>query len=77
MKTPTQKQKIEMYEKFLHAIQMYEVCGRNDLISFLLTNACAWSFAHRSGNGELSETKQQELINKKFYKLLDVPDIVK
>ena len=76
-KSPTQKEKIQMYEQFLHDIQMYSVCARGDLISILIDNACSWSYAHRVGNGELSDKEQDQIITNKFWKLTTVPDIVK
>ena len=72
MKTPSKKEKLEMYESFLHDLNMYIVCGRPDLIGRLVGNADNWSYAHRAGNGELSEKQQQKLIDKCFYKLRDV-----
>lgn len=77
MKKPTLKQKVEMYEKFLHDIQMYSVCGRGDLIQILVDNACSWSYAHRAGNGEYTEKKQNDIITAKFWKLTTVPDVLK
>lgn len=77
VKKPTQRQKIDMYEKFLHDIQMYEVSGRHDLIAVLIGNACNWSYAHRCGNGELSDDQQDQLVADKFWKLTTVPDVLK
>ena len=74
-KKPTQKQKIEMYEKFLHDIQMYSVCGRADLIKILIDNACSWSYAHRCGDC-YSEKQTDKIVNAKFWKLTTVPDIL-
>lgn len=75
IKKPTLKQKVEIYEKFLHDIQMYSVCGRTDLIKILIDNACNWSYAHRVGNGEYSEKQQDNIVVDKFWKLTTVPDI--
>ncbi len=73
MKTPTQKQKIAEYEKLLHNIQLYaEVTLNNDKVCKLIKNICSWSYAHRVGNGELSEKEQQIGINKCFYNLNNV-----
>ena len=76
MKKPTLKQKVEMYEKFLHDIQMYSVCGRRDLIQILVDNACSWSYAHRVGNGEFSDKKQDKIVATNFWKLTTVPDVL-
>lgn len=48
----------------------------NLAIQELVQNADAWSYAHRQGNGMLSDKKQQELINAKFFKLCDTPKAV-
>lgn len=66
-----------MYEQFLHNLQMYSVCGRGDLIQILVDNACSWSYAHRVGNGEYSDKKQDKLVAANFWKLTTVPDILK
>ena len=66
-----------MYETFLHHINMYMLCGSNYAISMLLQNADAWSYAHRMGDGELSEKEVEANVNSKFWKLLDIPDTKK
>lgn len=72
-KTPTQKEKIEMYEKFLHKINMCVMCCDDLGIQELVHNADMWSYMHRCGNGEPSEREQQRMINSRFWKLLDTP----
>ncbi len=76
MKKPTLKQKVQMYEAFLHKINMACICMDNLAIQELVQNADAWSYAHRQGNGMLSEKEQQGLINDKFIKLCDTPKAV-
>jgi len=73
MKTPTLKQKVEMYENFLHKINSFVVSCNNEGIKELVQNADNWSYSHRIGNGELSDKKQQQTINNAFWKLLDTP----
>jgi len=73
MKNPTLKDKVKMYEAFLHKISMACTCMDNLAIQELVQNADAWSYSFRQGNGMLSDKKQQELINSKFFKLLDTP----
>ena len=62
-----------MYEAFLHKISMACTCMDNLAIQELVQNADAFSYAHRQGNGMLTDKQQQELINSKFFKLLDTP----
>lgn len=73
MKTPTNKQKIEMYESFLHRINSFLISGNNEGIGELIQNADDWSYSHRRGNGELSDRDQQKIINNTFWKLCDTP----
>jgi hypothetical protein len=77
MKTPTLRQKVDQYESFLHKINSFIVSCNNDGIKELVENADNWSYSHRVGNGELSERKQQKLINNAFWKLLDTPKTYK
>lgn len=69
-KRPTQKQKIEMYEALLHDIQMFaNVAMDPEIVGDLISNICAWSYAHRCGNGELTDRQQQAIITRNFWKL--------
>jgi len=74
MKTPTLKEKVSQYESFLHKINSFIVSCNNDGITELVRNADVWSYAHRVGNGELSDKQQQQAINNAFFKLLDTPE---
>lgn len=74
IKTPTDKEKIEMYEGFLHDLNMYCVCCSHDKIQQLVSNADSWSYMHRVGNGMMTEEEQQECINRAFWKLRKVKD---
>jgi hypothetical protein len=74
VKKPTLEEKVEVYENFLHTLNMYMLCGSNYAISMLLQNAEKWSYAHRMGNGELSEEEVERNVNKQFWKLLDIPN---
>ena len=72
MKTPTLKQKVAKYEDFLHRLDLMMTCGDNEGIKKLLSNASSFSYAHRIGNGELSEKEQQRIIDHNFWKLTDL-----
>ena len=73
-KSPTLREKVEMYEYFLHKINMLVMSGNNVGIAELVHNADMWSYAHRCGNGELSDKKQKKRINSNFWKLCDTPE---
>ena len=72
MKTPTLKQKVEMYENFLHKINIFIISCNNDGIRELVNNADNWSYAHRSGEF-LTDKQRQKMINDMFQKLCDTP----
>lgn len=72
MKTPTLKQKVEMYEYFLHKINMFCISGNNDGIRELVENADNWSYSHRSGEF-VTDSQRQKMIDGKFWKLVDTP----
>jgi hypothetical protein len=72
-KNPTLKEKVKMYEDFIHKINMACVIGDNLMLQELINNADKYSYSFRQGNGELSDKQQQELINAKFWKLLHTP----
>lgn len=70
VKKPTTKDKIAVYEDLLHSIQMHaEVALNNDQVKEIINRICAWSYAHRGGNGELSNKQQQEQIDHAFWRL--------
>ena len=65
----TLKKKVEVYEQFLHMLNLGTICGNPGLIRQLVYNADTWSYAHRVGNG-LSDKEQQKLIDAAFDRLL-------
>ena len=64
--------KVSQYESYLHMINAAVVAMNHETIQRLVGNAFRWSYAHRSGNGMLSEEEQQERVKRAFDKLLDV-----
>jgi hypothetical protein len=73
MKNPTLKQKVAVYEEFLHKINMFCITCDNEGIAELVKNADIWSYVHR--NGEFVTDKQRdEMINNAFWKLCDTPE---
>lgn len=72
-KTPTLKEKVKMYEDFLHKINISVMCCDNLAVQELVHNADMWSYMHRCGNGEPYEREQQRMINESFWKLCDTP----
>lgn len=61
------KEKVAVYEHLFHRIQLaYEVTLDSEQVRQYLDLISAWSYAHRKGNGELSEEEQNQLIDYQF-----------
>lgn len=70
IKHPTMHEKIKVYEELLHSLQFHStVSMRHDQVLAILEKINAWSYAHRQGNGELSEAEQQARIDEAFWQL--------
>lgn len=66
---------ISKYENFLHLLQLHaEVTMNPSKVKKLISNACEWSYAHRCGNGELSEKEINKRIKKAFEKLTNTEE---
>jgi hypothetical protein len=70
--TPTDYQKVRVYEALLHRIQMgAEVAMNYDFVNDLVKNICVWSSIDRAEYyGEGSEEKRQQALNRAFWSLL-------
>ena len=67
------QEKVEVYESLLHSMQACMVSGnKNRLENILLGAIWDWSYAHRSGNGELSDEEQAERVEKAFLEIKKV-----
>lgn len=63
-------EKIKVYEALLHDMYFHStVAMRHDLVMKNLDRIGRWSYAHRQGNGELTEAQQQEMIDHAFWQL--------
>jgi hypothetical protein len=71
-KTPTLKEKVEIYESYLHKINMFCISCNNDGIAELVKNADVWSYAHRSGEF-VTDRQRQKIINNAFWILCETP----
>lgn len=58
----TDQEKVKIYESFLHNLDMLLLVGNSSKIKEKLALVSNWSYAHRRGNGELTETEQDQLI---------------
>lgn len=70
MRTPSLEEKIRVYEALLHQIQLHRsvTLNREKLLN-LLDKIDRWSYAHRVGNGALSDEQQQAKIDSAFWEL--------
>lgn len=59
----TNKERLEAYESFFHSISIFCICMNNEKIKDAVSLINNWSYAHRAGNGELSEKEQQKMID--------------
>jgi hypothetical protein len=73
MKNPTLKEKVTIYEEFLHKINMFCITCNNEGIKELVANADNWSYAHRRGEF-VTDKQRNEMINNAFWKLCDTPE---
>jgi len=64
------KRKNRVYETLLHRLDLCSSAGNNDGVRELLHKISNWSYAHRSGNGELSDEEQQERIDQALDNIL-------
>lgn len=59
----TDSEKVKIYESVLHRLQLYgEVTMDRGRLSRLLSLIYTWSYAHRAGNGELTDEEVEENV---------------
>lgn len=59
----TQRQRLHTYEQMMHKISLYVTVMNAEKIQEAIQLMDSWSYAHRSGNGELSEHQQQQRVD--------------
>lgn len=55
----------------MHSLCMAYQVGSSSRITELLKLIDQWSYAHRAGNGTLSDREQAKLITKAFWRIKD------
>lgn len=68
----TAKEKLEMYEKFLHKLSMYCITNEHDGIAELVKNADRWS--HGYGTDYQDEKEQKRYLTWAFRTLCNTPE---
>lgn len=72
LKKPTLREKVQHYETFLHLLNAGVTAQNDAMVRKLVSNADNWSYAHRVGNGEISEKKQDQIITRSFWRLCEI-----
>ena len=71
--TPTDQEKIRVYEDLLHAIQLNsEVVMNEKRVAELIGGISYWSYANRVGSDYHTEDEQERIINQAFWRLEDI-----
>lgn len=65
----TLKEKVRIYESVFHRISYCVTAMNNEGIRDIVSKINDWSYAHRAGNGELSEKEQKAQILRALEKL--------
>jgi len=66
----TTEEKCIVYEQVLHDIQLFSsVIMDVNKMQKLISMIGSWSYAHRCGNGALTEEEQNEMIEYEFKRL--------
>ena len=72
LKLAKDKEKIAVYESMFHALHFAQVAMNPERVGKLLDSISAWSYAHRQGNGELTDEEQRELIEQAFKRMKEL-----
>ena len=58
----TKANRLKIYESFFHRINLHCLTMRSDKVADAVSLIDAWSYAHRSGNGELTDAQQKKQV---------------
>jgi hypothetical protein len=67
------KDKLKIYEDFLHKINLFRLSGNSVGIGELIDNADNWSWSHRVGNGAIEEDVMTANVERLTRVLTDTP----
>lgn len=63
----------EVFKRVFHHINTHAAITMNqEKMQEIIWTICAWSYAHRYGNGELTEEQQQARIDSAFNKIKQI-----
>lgn len=72
MRKPTLREEQDVFHKIMHIANLANITGKTDHMAKIVQAMDSWSYAHRRGNGELSDREQQQCVNSAFWKLREV-----
>ena len=64
------EEKVALYERVFHRISMLNTAMNNEGMREVIGRIDSWSYAHRCGNGELSEEEQTRRVEDAAKRLL-------
>lgn len=64
---PKKNERILWMESLLHQLNAARTAGNVDAINQLLNRIDDWSYAHRVGNGTLTDRQQEQMIRQAFW----------
>ena len=67
----TKQERLKIYEGFFHQMNVYCITMNNEKIREAVHLIDRWSYAHRQGNGELTEFEQKKAVEHVIEKMRD------
>lgn len=64
------EEKLKLYEKVFHRISMLNTALNAEGMRDMVGRIDSWSYAHRCGNGQLSDEEQAQLVEDAAKRLL-------
>jgi len=66
----------EVFRQVFHYINTHAAITMNmEKMQEIIGAICSWSYAHRVGNGELSDEEQQAVIDRAFDKIKQIVNV--
>lgn len=64
-----QSERLKIYEQFFHQINVYCVTMNQEKVAEAVALIDKWSYAHRMGNGELTDQEQKKVVESVIEKM--------
>lgn len=69
LKKPTLKRQVDIFHKFMNIVNIASISGKSDRLKLCLEKMNNWSYAHRMGNGQFTDSEQDQLVYHAFEEL--------